>query len=115
MCLKVYKVDPAHFISAPGLAWQAALKKTKVKLKFLTDSDMLLMVEKCIRGGICHTIHQYVKANNKYMKDYDKNKESSYLKYCDVNDLSGWTMSQMLPADCLLSGSKKNLNLAKTL
>ena len=52
------------------------------------------MVEKCIRGGICHAIHQYAKANNKYMKDYDKNKESSYLKYWDVSNLYGWAMSR---------------------
>ena len=54
------------------------------------------MVEKGIRGGICHVIHQYAKANNKYMKDYDKKKESSYLKYWDVNSLYGWAMSQKL-------------------
>ena len=60
-------------MSAPGLlAWQ---KKTEVKLELLTDIDMLLMVEKRVRGGICHTIHEYAKANNKYMKDYDENKE----------------------------------------
>ena len=56
--------------------------------------DMLLMVEKGIRGGICYAIHQYAKANNKYMKDYDKIKESPYLKYWDVNNLYGWAMSQ---------------------
>ena len=55
---------------------------------------MLLMVEKEIRGGICHFIYGYVKANNKYMKDYDKDKESSYLQYWDANDLYGWVMSQ---------------------
>ena len=66
MCLKIYKLDPAF-------------KKTKVKLDLLTDIDMLLMVEKGIRGGICHSIYRYAKANNKYMKDYDKNKESSYI------------------------------------
>ena len=60
--------------SAPGLAWQAVLKKTKVKLNLLTDIDMLLMKEKNIRGGICHSIYQYAKANNKYMENYDKNK-----------------------------------------
>ena len=60
---------------------------------------MLLMVEKWIRGGICNTIHRYAKANNKYMKDYDKNKESSYLKYWDVNNSYGWTMSQKLPVN----------------
>ena len=76
---KYYKLDPAIFLSAPGLAWQAALKKTKIKLDLLNDTDMLLMVEKCIRGGICHSIYRYAKANEKYMKDFDKNKESSYL------------------------------------
>ena len=60
---------------------------------------MLLMVEKGIRGEICHAIHYYAKANNKYMKDYDKNKESSYLKYWDVNNLYGWAMSQKLPVN----------------
>ena len=55
---------------------------------------MLLIVEKGIRGGICHAIHPYAKANNKYIKDYDKNKESSYLKYWDVTNLYSWVMSQ---------------------
>ena len=96
---KMNHLDPVKFFSAPGLAWQAALKKTEVKLELLTDIDMLLMVEKGIRGGICHAIHQYAKANNKYMKDYDKNKESSYLKYWDVNNLYGWAMSQKLPVN----------------
>ena len=54
------------------------------------------MVEKSIKGGICNTIHRCAKANNKYMKDYDKTKESSYLKYCNVNNLDGWVMSQKL-------------------
>ena len=66
--LEIYKLNPAKFLSAPGLAWQAALKKTKVKLDLLTDIDMLLMVEKGIRGGICHSIYRYAKGNNKYMK-----------------------------------------------
>ena len=87
ICLKIYHLDPVKFLSAPGLAWQAALKKAKVKLDFLTGIDMLLMVKKGIRGGICHSIYRYAKANNKYMKDYDKNKESSYLQYWDVNNL----------------------------
>ena len=71
MCLKIYHLDPGKFISALGLAWQAALKNTKVQLELLTDIEMLLMVKKWIRGGICHAIHWYAKANNKYMKDYD--------------------------------------------
>ena len=56
-------------------------KNTEVKLELLIDINMLLMVEKRIRGGTCDAIHQYAKVNNEYMKDYDKNKESSYLKY----------------------------------
>ena len=79
--------------------WQAAFKKTKVKLDLLTNIDMLLLVEKGISGGICHSIYRYAKANNKCMKDYDKNKESSYIQYCDVNNLYGWAMSQTLPVN----------------
>ena len=79
-CIKTYELDPAHFISLPGLAWQACLKKTGVELELLTDYDMLLMIEEGIRGGICHAVHRYAKANNKYMKNYDKSKESSYIQ-----------------------------------
>ena len=63
LCLKIYKLDPAKFLSAPRLAWQVALKKTKVKLDILADIDMSLMLEKGIRGGIRHSIYQYAKAN----------------------------------------------------
>ena len=93
---EIYELDPAKFLPAPGLAWQAALKKNKVKLDLLTDIDILLMVEKGIRGGKCHSIYQYTKTNKKYMKNYDKNKESSYIQYWDVNNLYGWAMSQKL-------------------
>ena len=96
-CLEVYELDPAHFLSLSGLAWQACLKKTNVKLELLTDYDMLLMVEEGIRGGICHSIHRYTKANNKYMKDYNKNIESSYIQNLDTNNLYSWAMSQKLP------------------
>ena len=99
MCLKVYELDPAHFLSLPGLAWQACLKKTNIKLELLTDYDMLLMVEEGIKGGICHSIHRHARANNKYMKNYDKNEESSYIQYLDVNNLYGWAMSQKLPVN----------------
>ena len=94
MCL-----DPVRFPSASGLAWQAALKKNKVKLDLLTDIDMLLMAEKSSRRGICGFIYRYAETNNKYMKDYEKNKELSYLQYWDVNNLYGWAMSQMLPVN----------------
>ena len=72
MCLEMYGLDSASFLTAWGLSWQAAFEKTKVKLNLLTDISMLLLVEKCIRKGICNTIHQYAKANNNYMKDYEK-------------------------------------------
>ena len=95
--LKIMEImDPAKFLSAPRLAWQLALKKTKVELELQTDIDMLLMVEKGIRGGICQSINRYAKANNKRMKDYDKSKESSYLEYWDVNNFYGCAMSQKL-------------------
>ena len=86
-CIEIYELDPAHFLSAPGLAWQAYLKKTKVKLELLTDIDVLLMVAKGIRGGICQAIHRYAKANNKYMKNFNKDIISSYLMYLDANNL----------------------------
>ena len=88
-CIKIYQLDLAHFLSAPGLAWQACLKKTKVELELLTNNDMLLMVEKGTRGGICQAIHRYAKANNKYMKNYAKNITSSYVAYVDANNLYG--------------------------
>ena len=74
-------------------------KKTGVQLELLKDIDMLLMVEKGIRGGICHSVHRYDKANNKYMKNYDKNKESLYLIYVDYHNLYGEVMSENLPVD----------------
>ena len=92
MCFEIYELDPAKFLSASELVWKVALKKTKVNLDFLTDLDMLLMIEKEIRGGICHSIYRYARANNKYMKNYDKNKESSYFQYWDVNNLYEWAM-----------------------
>ena len=95
-CIEIYGLDPAHFLSAPGLAWQACLKKTKVELELLTDIDMLLMVEKGTRGRICQAIHRYAKANNKYMKNYDKNIESSYIEYLDANNFYGRAVSQKL-------------------
>ena len=99
MCIKEYELDPGHFLSLPGLAWQACLRKTNIELEFLTNYDMLLMVEEGIRGGICHSIHRYAKANNKYMKNYNKDEESSYIQYLDANNLYGWAMSKKLPVN----------------
>ena len=57
-CTEIYGVDPSYFYTAPGLAWQACFKKTDVKLELLIDIDMLMMVEKGIRGGICQSTHR---------------------------------------------------------
>ena len=97
MCLEIYELGPVYYLFAPGLSWQACLKKTGVKFELLTDYDIILMAEKGVRGGICQATHRYAKANNKCMKNYDKSIESSYIAYLDANNLYGWAMSQKLP------------------
>ena len=97
MCLDIYELDPVYFVSAPGLSWQACFKKAGVKLELLTDYDMILIIGKGIRGGICHATHRYAKANNKYMKNYYKNIQSSYIEYLDASNLYGWEMSENFP------------------
>ena len=99
MCIKIYELDPAYFLSAPGLAWQACLKKTEVELELTINVDMLLMVEKGVRRGMCHAIFRYAKANNAYMKDYNKDKAESFLQYNGANNLYGFAMSEPLPVD----------------
>ena len=96
-CLKHYKLDPAHYYTSPGLAWDACLKTTGQKLQLLHDYDMLMMFERGIRGGITHISKRYAVANNKYMKNYNPEKKSSFIQYLDANNLYGWAMSQNLP------------------
>ena len=96
-CLINYKLDPCHYLTAPGLAWDACLKLTKQELELLTDYDMLMMFERGIRGGMTHISKRYVEANNKYMKDFDKTKPSTYIHYLDANNLYGYAMSRKLP------------------
>ena len=86
---EIYGLDPSYFLSAPGLAGKACLKKTNVNLELLTDINMLLMIESGIRGGMCQSIHRYAKANNKYMNNYDKSIKSPYLMYLDEDNLYG--------------------------
>ena len=93
MCLKECELDPAHFLTTQGLAWQAYLKKTKIESELLTDIVMLLMVKKGNRGGICQEIQRQAKAN------YNKDVISSYLMYLDANNLYEWGMSQKLPVN----------------
>ena len=96
-CLSNYGLDPTHFVSLPGLAWPACFKKTDVKLELITDYGMFLMVEDGVRGGICHAVKRYAKANNHYMKDYNEYEESSYIQNLDVNNLYGVSMCDKLP------------------
>ena len=93
------KLDPAYVLTTPGLSWWACLKKAGVKLELLTDENIFLTYEEGIRGGICSKVQSYAEANNKCMKTYDKNKESSFLMYVDANNLHGWAMSKKSPVD----------------
>ena len=98
ICIKNYKLDPAHYYTAPGLAWDAALKVTEVELELLSGIDMLLMVEKGIGGGVSMISNRYGKANNKYMgNSFIKREPSKYIMYLDANNLYGWAMSKPLP------------------
>ena len=94
--MKHYKLDPCHYYTAPGLAWDACLKETKQELELLKDYDMLMMFEQGIRGGISHISKRYAEANNKYMKDFDESKPSTFIQYLDENNLYGWAMTQKL-------------------
>ena len=96
-CLHHYKLDPCHYYTAPGLAWDACLKETKQELELLKDYDMLMMFEQGIRGGISHISKRYAEANNKYMKDFDESKPSTFIQYLDANNLYGLAMTQKLP------------------
>ena len=85
------------YFTSPGLAWDAALKETKVELDLLSDPEMLLFFERGIRGGISTITHRLGTANNKYMKDFDNRRPSKYIPYLDANNLYGWTMVKPLP------------------
>ena len=87
VCLDNYGLDPAHFYTAPGLAWKACLKKTKIRLELLLNPDMLLMFEQGIRGGITQSVHRRAKANNPYMgSEYTPREPTRYLQYLDANN-----------------------------
>ena len=96
-CLRHYKLDPAHYYTSPGLAWDACLKETGQQLELLHDYDMLMMFERGIRGGMTHIAQRYAEANNKYMTNYNPDKPSTFIQYLDANNRYGWAMSQSLP------------------
>ena len=109
VCLKNYGLDPVYYYTAPGLAWDAMLKMTKINLELLSNIDMLLMIEKGIRGGISIISNRYGKANNKYMKDFNKTEPSKYLMYVDANNLYGCAMSEKLPVHSFKWMSNKEI------
>ena len=93
-----YRLHPAWYFSAPGLAQDATLKITKIQLELLRDPDMLLMIESGIRGGIATISHRHAKANNDYMgTEFYPGEESKFISYLDANNLYGWAMSKQLP------------------
>ena len=95
VCFDIYELDPAHFLSAPGLAWQVCLKKSNVELEMISDVDVLLMIEKGIHGGITQAVCCYFQSNNKYVdQKCDKTKKSTYFQYYDANSLYIWAMTQ---------------------
>ena len=104
VCMDNYGLDPAHFYTAPGLAWRACLKKTGVRLELLLDPDMLLMFECGIRGGITQSVHRWAAANNPYMNEYDSSRPTKYLRYLDANNLYGWAMSLTITSWWILLG-----------
>ena len=96
-CYRYYKLDPAHYYSASGLAWNGCLKMTGIKLELISDVDMYLMIEKGLRGGMSVISHRKAEANNKNMRSYDPEKSSKYITYLDANSLYSWSMIQYLP------------------
>ena len=94
--MEKYELDSCWYYIAPGLAWDACLKKTGVQLELLSDIDILLMIETGIHGGVSMIPTRYSKANNKYMKNFDPTQESKFIQYLDANNRYGWAMSQPL-------------------
>ena len=96
-CLKFYKLDPCHYFSSPGLSWDAMLKMIGIELEKISDIDKYLFIEKGLRGRISYIAKRYAKANNKYTKNYDSKKLSTFITYLDMNILHGWAMIKYLP------------------
>ncbi|KAJ8911232.1 hypothetical protein NQ315_012219 [Exocentrus adspersus] len=97
ICFETYKLDPAQYFTAPGLAWDAMLKLTKVNLELLTDIDMIYMLKKGIRGGISQCTERKHIANNMFLPNYNSEEPSSFITYLDATNLYGHSMSQPLP------------------
>ena len=97
ICMKYYNLDPCHYITTPGLSWDAMLKMTDIKLDLISDIDIYQFIEKGVRGGVSYIGKRYSQANNKYMEKYDDTKPTKYIQYLDANNLYGWAMTKPLP------------------
>ena len=93
-CIGNYKLDPCHYFSSPGLAWDAMLKKTGVTLELITDIDMHQFIEKGIRGGVSYIAERHSKAKNKYTSGYNEKEPCKYITYLDANNLYGWAIER---------------------
>ena len=98
-CLEYYGLDPCHYFSSPGLAWDAVLKMSGVSLRLIDDVDMHLFIERGMRGGISYIAKRYCRANNEFVEGYNSSREKSFITYWDVNNLYGATMLEYLPYD----------------
>lgn len=96
-CKLYYKLDPAFYITAPSLSFDAMLLKTGVQLELVSDLAIVRMIQSGIRGGLCMCSHRYSKANHKYMPEYDPSQPQCFIAYLDCNNLYGYSMSQYLP------------------
>ena len=91
-------MDPAWYYTSPGLSWDALLKLSGGKLELLTDVEILLLIEKAIRGGVSMISNRFGKANNKFMGEkFDPSQPSKFITFLDANDLYGWAMMKPLP------------------
>ncbi|XP_072376726.1 uncharacterized protein [Diabrotica undecimpunctata] len=97
VCLKEYKLDPAHYVTAPSLTWDAMLKYTDIELQLLTDVDMVHFFKKGIRGGVATCTKRMGIANNRFLSNFDPTKPETYIMYLDATNLYGAAMSQPLP------------------
>ena len=115
-CLKNYGLDPCHYFSSPGMAWDAMLRMTGVKLELISDVDKYNFVEKGIRGGISFIGKRYSKANNPMVPNFDEKKPTTFVTYLDANNLYGWAMCKPLPTgNFKWNSSKQNDELLKSL
>ena len=109
-CMQYYELDPCHYFTSSGLSWDAMLKMTDIKLELITDVDMFQFIEKGMCGRVSYIANRYGKANNKYMKKYDKKAPSKYIMYLDANNLYGWAVSQYLPTGGFIWLTENEIN-----